>query len=152
INEIDLLFVIDNSVSMADKQEILRKAVPQMVGRLVNPFCIDSAGGQSPSNGGVCPSGSAPEFSPVEDIHIGVITSSLGGHGASLCNRNEAGYNNDDQARLIPSVRSGIPDPSGMGFLAWNGGDTAAVNALVADFEAHVAGAGEVGCGFEAPL
>jgi flagellum-specific ATP synthase len=36
--------------------------------------------------------------------------------------------------------------------LAWNGGDAAAVTALVADFEAHVAGAGEVGCGFEAPL
>lgn len=154
INEIDLLFVIDNSVSMADKQEILKDAVPQMVERLVNPFCIDSASGQAVGNAtnGTCPAGSAPEFNPVDDIHIGVITSSLGGHGASLCNRAEAGYNNDDQAHLIPSVRPGTTDPLSTGFLAWNGGDQAAVDALVANFSEHVAAAGEVGCGFEAPL
>jgi hypothetical protein len=34
-DKIDLLFVIDNSISMADKQEIFRDAVPLLVERLV---------------------------------------------------------------------------------------------------------------------
>ena len=40
IDKIDLLFVIDNSISMADKQQILSIAVPGLVERLVNPDCV----------------------------------------------------------------------------------------------------------------
>src|SRR5262245_35737369 len=40
VDKIDLLFMIDNSVSMADKQEILKAAVPDLVGRLVSPSCV----------------------------------------------------------------------------------------------------------------
>ena len=146
IDKIDLLFVIDNSVSMADKQEILAFAVPEMVKRLVNPLCKDVAGNTQP-NPGECPSGTSPEFSPVDDIHIGVISSSLGGHGSRSCPRAEAGWNNDDQAHLIGSVR-GLPEA----FLAWSGGDAAAQTALVTNFATHVSATGESGCGFEAPL
>src|ERR1700753_731611 len=39
--KIDLLFMVDNSVSMADKQEILAAAVPVLLGRLVAPICVD---------------------------------------------------------------------------------------------------------------
>ena len=35
VDKIDLLFMIDNSISMADKQEILQAAVPDLVSRLV---------------------------------------------------------------------------------------------------------------------
>src|SRR5688572_30066861 len=41
IDKIDLLFMIDNSISMSDKQAILRAAVPDLVNRLVNPICVD---------------------------------------------------------------------------------------------------------------
>jgi hypothetical protein len=42
VDKIDLLFMIDNSVSMADKQEILKSAVPLLVSRLVTPICLDA--------------------------------------------------------------------------------------------------------------
>src|SRR5687767_9573944 len=44
VDKLDLLFMIDNSMSMADKQSVLAEAVPDLVERLVNPVCIDNAG------------------------------------------------------------------------------------------------------------
>src|SRR5262245_2080061 len=43
-DKVDLLMMIDNSRSMADKQLILALAVPDLLGRLVNPRCVDAAG------------------------------------------------------------------------------------------------------------
>ena len=84
VDKIDLLFMIDNSISMADKQRILAQAVPVLVTRLVSPVCVNGdgepTGGQAP-----CPNGSAPEFKPIQNIHIGIITSSLGNHGGDVC-------------------------------------------------------------------
>lgn len=91
--------------------------------------------------------GTTPEFHPVEDIHIGVISSSLGGHGSGACPRQEAGSFNDDQAHLIGSAR-GLSEE----FLSWNGGDASALDDFVADLGAHVTSAGETGCRLEAPL
>src|SRR5213595_624989 len=50
VSKIDLLFMIDNSSSMADKQAILAQAVPDLVNRLVDPVCIDPMTGQSVGN------------------------------------------------------------------------------------------------------
>src|SRR5688572_29925774 len=44
IDKLDLLFMIDNSMSMADKQEILSLAVPVLIRRLVTPNCLDAEG------------------------------------------------------------------------------------------------------------
>src|SRR3970040_1536768 len=44
ITGIDLLLMIDNSASMADKQATLADAVPQLLGQLVQPNCVDAAG------------------------------------------------------------------------------------------------------------
>lgn len=157
IDKIDLLFVIDNSVSMADKQAILQLAVPQMVKRLIDPQCVNvSTGETAVPTGGQCPAGFNREFEAVDDIHIGVITSSLGGHGSTQCARDEVdvmgvAYNKDDRGRLIPSVRTGAADPEGTGFLSWRG-DPQDPQALVDNFTAQVGAAGERGCGFEATL
>ena len=81
VDKIDLLFVVDNSTSMRDKQLILKTAVPGMLRRLVNPPCVDDAGQREPAMAGAevpCRAGFEREFQPVEDIHIGVISSSLG--------------------------------------------------------------------------
>jgi hypothetical protein len=43
VNKVDLLFDIDNSSSMADKQEYLAKAIPDLVARLVTPIRIGSS-------------------------------------------------------------------------------------------------------------
>ena len=41
VERIDLLFMIDNSISMADKQEMLGQAVPMLLSRLIDPACVD---------------------------------------------------------------------------------------------------------------
>src|SRR5690349_18743338 len=86
VDKIDLLFMIDNSISMSDKQEILQAAVPDLVSRLVNPICVDSAGTQfpPPAPGENCPQGQSQEFNPIKDINIGVVSSSLGDVGANV--------------------------------------------------------------------
>ncbi|MBP9113807.1 MAG: hypothetical protein KBF88_13430, partial [Polyangiaceae bacterium] len=93
IDKVDVLFAIDNSKSMGDKQELLRLAVPKLLGRLLNPQCIDEA--DKPKGPAVIKadgsadcsafSGSRAEFPPVHDLHVGVITSALGPRGSDEC-------------------------------------------------------------------
>ena len=88
IDKIDLLFMIDNSVSMQDKQNTLREALPELVDRLITPTCVDGDGNltaQRSDQEGRCPEGLQPEFTPIRDIHIGVLSSSLGGYGTDSC-------------------------------------------------------------------
>ena len=44
VDKIDLLFMIDNSISMSDKQQILAQAVPVLVQRLITPNCVRADG------------------------------------------------------------------------------------------------------------
>jgi hypothetical protein len=86
--KVDLLFAIDNSASMGDKQLLLAQTVPDLLARLITPNCIDAQGAPIPgltaSMDGVCAQGE-PEFAPVRDLHIGVVSSSLGGRGGDRC-------------------------------------------------------------------
>ena len=84
VDKVDILFAIDNSASMGDKQQILADAVPTLLNGLLNPRCVD------PDTGAADPSGkradpvrtkadrygcTAPydaEFVPVTDLHIGI--------------------------------------------------------------------------------
>ncbi len=149
INKVDILFDIDNSASMGDKQAYLIQAIPQMIARLVTPNCVDSMGNDTGSTAdptsGMCPAGSTPEFTAVHDMHIGVVTSSLGPRlgiasngppvsyvcDPSLMVTSSAGATvsayNDDQGHLInrtsplgsgPAL-SEASLPEGGGFLYW---------------------------------
>jgi hypothetical protein len=169
IDKVDLLFMIDNSLSMADKQEILSDAVPVLVRRLVTPNCLDAEGrpnGTVTNDSGSCAQG-RPEMRSVRDIHIGVITSSLGAHGGTQCATapDDAAMlrTPDDRAELLPTanpaVRGALPSWNGSGFLAWDPGQDRNVppgegnlDALVQSFRDQVVGAGERGCGYEASL
>ncbi len=158
IDKIDLLFMIDNSASMGDKQALLAKAVPALLDRLAVPRCVDP-GGQDQKRSApdaLCPTGSAPEFRAVQDIHVAVISSSLGGQGAanSACE----GGRKDDRALLLPSVRPDLSSYDGRGFLAWDPaqlqhppGEGNRVR-LGEQFGDMVRAAGEDGCGYEAAL
>ncbi len=42
IDKVDILFDIDNSASMGDKQAYLSKAIPDLLTRLVQPNCVDA--------------------------------------------------------------------------------------------------------------
>ncbi|HXX69862.1 MAG TPA: hypothetical protein VEK07_21960 [Polyangiaceae bacterium] len=89
VNKVDILFDIDNSASMGDKQQYLVQAIPDLIDQLLNPDCVDSQGNlildannnpiQSTNNNGVqtCSQGQVA-FPPVHDLHLGIVTSSLG--------------------------------------------------------------------------
>ena len=119
ITGIDLLLMIDNSSSMADKQTTLAAAVPRLLGQLVQPNCVDASGNSLnppvPATLGVgCPTGSAPEFNPVNNIHVGIVTSSLGDHGAnSLCSPGAPTNYTDDKGQPVLQP----PDVNDMGHL-----------------------------------
>lgn len=162
VDKIDLLFMIDNSISMGDKQALLASAVPQLVQRLVVPRCTSGAGEvrQRTTAAEACPAGFAPEFRAVDDIHVAVISSSLGNHGAGgdhqACNN---GSPDHDRAQLLPKVRDKPLDSyAGTGFLAWDPkqklmppGDADPAH-LGSQFADMVKAAGEDGCGYEASL
>jgi hypothetical protein len=176
VDKIDLLFMIDNSASMADKQAILAEAIPDLVNRLVRPSCVattvvDGVSTTStpvpPNADGSCPAGLVAELQAIDDIHIGVITSSLGGHGADACVPATTGdlahaAEVDDHAHLLTRT-----DVTGVQATTWDGTagffqwdpegkqsppGEADVGSLVAAFGSVVRGAGQAGCGYEASL
>jgi len=80
--------MIDNSIGMGDKQALLKPALATLLGKLIAPTCVDASG--TPSGGtvdaqGACPAPNRPEFQPIADIHVGIVSSSLGAHGGSVC-------------------------------------------------------------------
>ena len=153
--KLDLLFVVDNSISMADKQELLALALPQMVDRLVNPRCVDDVGvpvGEQPATGlDACPEGSVREMAPVSDMHVGVVSSSLGGHGGQICSPEVASYGEEqnDNGELI-APRRGVETAGDLGFVTWDASSPEASD--VSNLAELITVVGESGCGFEAPL
>jgi len=177
IEKVDLLVMVDNSSSMADKQKILAAAVPDLVRGLVQPKCVDKttraptgklADPLKPERQ-ACDAGSEPAFTPITDMHIGVISSSLGGFGASTC-KPDAAHDNDDKGHLLARGANGAPvaQAGDMHFLAWypdveaNSNKTRhpeppvpatkSVAALGDAFRDLVVGVGQKGCGLEAQL
>ncbi len=219
IDKVDMLFAIDNSASMGDKQDLLAKAVPVLVGRLLNPNCVATAisgpgstcktasdcsslgaGAECDASGrggnGQCfvpgdnkgalqcstIANTKAEFPPVHDLHIGVVSSSLGGGGSpDICvpsGTNDTTHQND-KAHLLnrtlfnnadgPPINNAKPvDGDGGNFLAWlpesdpkNAGKTppnvtaysdGQETQLVTDFGSLVSGVQQHGCGLEAQL
>jgi len=164
VGKIDLLFGIDNSRSMADKQEILTYALGDLITGLTNPPCLDESGNFVVAPGPLadCPQGSARLYQPVTDIHIGVISSSLGGHGSDACGTGAGKESNNDKGHLLnrkdPSTAETIATYQNLGFLAWD--PTQALSPpgegdsekLLNDFTDIVLGVGQIGCGYEAQL
>jgi hypothetical protein len=91
-SKLDLLFVVDNSYSMADKQSELARAIPGLVKALTTATATTKA---------------------VTDLHIGVITSSLGSHGTSACDPAVTSAHSDDRGHLLPRTGEG----GGSGFV-----------------------------------
>ncbi len=153
--QMDLLFLIDNSISMADKQELLAQAVPELLSRLTNPLCIDAAGVPlvPPPPGEECPDGQRRQFDPVTDLHVGFITSSLGDAGADAACPPEGDPRHrpgsTDMAHLIGS----LPRGQGLGanehgFLEWHAGDDVAP--LNSAAQQLLRAVDDTGCGWEA--
>ena len=182
--KLDLLFVIENTKGMLGVtvgNDFLSASVQPLIDRLLNPNCVDASGNVlGPSQNGQCASGKL-EFKPVHDMHVGVLTTSLGGQGGDQCpdiatnpaNPNLSAHTND-HAELIgrggvqgdPTVENVVSDATAPDdFLAWlppvaaNAGAPAppvvaigSETQLVGDVQALLLGAGIHGCGFRAPL
>jgi hypothetical protein len=147
--KLDLLLVVDNSISMADKQSELGRRVPEMI------RTITATDGFS-------------------DVHVGVITSSLGSYGTSVCSPESTKKpHDDDRAHLLPrsigeyqAVGSGFragpagPQPSpcpggvvAVSPLTWafgGGGSAAAAEDLEVATSCVIQSAKDEGCGYEA--
>ena len=215
-DKVDLLFAIDNSASMGDKQELLAAAVPTLLGRLFDPRCVDADGSKTCSVASDCTSlgpgadcdasgnggrgqcfvpgdgqigdkhcstiaGTKTEFAPVHDLHVGIVSSSLGGGGSpDVCvvSGNDPMHDDDKGHLLNRTVANGTDGPpiknaspangNGGNFLAWlpasdprNQGKAPPnvtpyvddqASAFTNDFGSLVRGVQEHGCGLEAQL
>jgi len=184
VDKIDLVLAIDNSRSMADKQQILAQAVPDLGRGLVNPRCLNPDGTPAATQPTgpleACETGTKREFEPVVNIHIGIISSSLGGHGADACPTTETNTcngspnpSNNDAGHLLARVDAcsgqAVPTYQNKSFLAWDPAqkltppgekDIGEINpdlstktpGIVPTLKDMVIGAGQVGCGYEAQL
>ena len=158
-DKLDVLFVVDNSVSMGDKQGILAHSVQAFVNRLVNPRCLDAQGkavATQPTSGAeACPTGTR-EFTPVKDMHLGAITSSLGAHGGSVCATPSSATDHlDDKAQLVATLRDAVPTYNDSGFLSFDTTGTAGITSpatLTTQLSTMISAVGEHGCGYEATL
>ncbi|HEY8428356.1 MAG TPA: hypothetical protein VIL20_08275 [Sandaracinaceae bacterium] len=132
---VDVLFLIDNSVSMLEEQESLAAQLPRIVSALATGD-VDGDG--------------TPESAPVDDLHLGVVTSDMGtgGFAVPTCPRPDFG----DDGILRTQGRSDLLGCAATypSFLTFEPGvhepdDVAAAFACVAQV-------GTSGCGFEQPL
>ncbi|MBK8254765.1 MAG: hypothetical protein IPK82_19155 [Polyangiaceae bacterium] len=175
-NKVDVLLAIDNSRAMGDKQTILSLAVPDLVTRLVNPPCLDGSGNLASVPTGpleACPPGTFREFNPILDIHIGIVSSSLGGHGSDACAVSPPGKeSNNDRGHLLARKDPAFPEEvetyQGLRFLAWDpaqtlsppgeadlnadSGSDSNATALLPQLTDMVLGVGQIGCGYESQL
>jgi len=179
VDKVDLLFAIDNSQSMGDKQAILADAVPDLINGLLRPRCVNpDTGTPDPGNAVAdpngtkdnrygCPGTTEPEFKPVTDMHIGIVSSSLGNFGGDVCPESNARTN--DRGRLLNIGDTGTPLPLAQpsNFLAWfptsednqdakrhppPPNPVRTIPELSDNFQKLVVGVGQNGCGLEAQL
>jgi hypothetical protein len=128
VERIDILLAIDNSRGMDDKLAILAQAIPDLLLRITNPLCISEGQPLPPEYQpvdpfGECPPGSQRELNPIFDIHLAVVTSSLGGHGSDACegdfdpSENDHGWlvDRDDDGGTVPTVSGRRSTANGLG-------------------------------------
>ena len=136
VDEVDLLFMIDNSGSMSQEQASLAMQLPRLV-RILATGDLDQDG--------------TMDFPPVKSLHVGVISSDMGtgGHALESC---DDPIDGDDGVLLT----QGRVDLSGCvanypPFLSFEAGGGTDPDQLAQDF-ACVAQLGTGGCGFEQQL
>jgi hypothetical protein len=131
VGPVDMLFMVDNSNSMDEEQASLAAAFPVMM--------TIFASGDSDGDG-------VADFAPIDDLHVGVVTSDLGTDRFRLPTCSELG--DDGVLRTVPGSLDGCESryPS---FLSFTPGSS--TDALAMDF-ACISVAGTGGCGFEQQL
>jgi hypothetical protein len=138
IADVDLLLVIDDSTSMREEQELLRREIPQLVRGLTAPPDEDGDG--------------EPDWTPVESLRVAVVTTDMGTNGVPISGLGGCGLESTSRDPLGADGRfrqSITCDATGSTIQSWQMGED--VDAFV-DRVGCVADAGIRGCGFEQPL
>jgi len=131
VADVDVLFVIDDSQSMREEQDSLRREIPLLVEGLVDPPLGDDG---------------EPTHNAVESLNVAIVTTNMGTSGVyfdaagARCAANES--RGDDGALRAD------PDTGGQVF-RWRSGDDPDA---FGDAIARTADVGTTGCGLEQPL
>jgi len=134
INQVDILFSVDNSGSMAEEQAALKDQFPKMI-------TVLTTGMRMPND--------PNPFPPAQDLHLAVVSSDMGALGQA--NVQGCDINGGDDGRLQNQPRGSIGcQASYPAFLSYVGGrDTP--QQIATDF-ACIAELGTGGCGYEQQL
>jgi len=94
--QVDVLLVVDDSASMADEQQLMAEAIPDLIRNLLAP-----AGGNY-------------HFRPVQDVHLGVIGTDMGVGGRDIPTCRGSPLSGDDGLLVHstgrPSCSQAYPD------------------------------------------
>ena len=135
--QVDVLLVVDDSASMADEQQLMAGAIPDLVRNLLAP-----AGGNY-------------HFRPVQDVHLGVIGTDMGVGGRDIPTCRDNPLSGDDGLLVFATGRPGCsvayPDHLSHYQDVWEEPDPELVDRIAGDFGC-MAVLGADGCGFEQPL
>ncbi len=136
---VDILVVVDNSLSMAEEQTNLANNFPVLIQSLLNP--PDSDGD------------TLPDHVPVRDLHVGVVSTDMGtgGYSVETCSDPIDGDNGELQHTPSPSIagcESAYPT-----YLSYESEepDIPAIDLMATGFGC-IATLGTDGCGFEQQL
>jgi hypothetical protein len=136
IDKLDLLFMVDNSNSMAEEQGALKAQFPKLISVLTSGQRF--AGDPSP-------------FPPAKDIHVGIVSSDMGIPGVNFGNNTNCLPDGGDDGRLQHTPRGTGCDASYPSFLSYSAMAGQSAAKFANDF-ACVASLGTGGCGFEQQL
>ncbi len=148
VDKVDLLFMVDNSLSMARHQAKLAERISILVDALTS---------------GRLPNSQQQSFDPVTDLHIAVINSDLGTGAGNFGGRyldctDVAGEDAQFQTRLSAAREECVnanPVPPGENFLRFidtGNGPNIQASDLTETFACIVDALGEGGCGYERQL
>lgn len=133
-DKLDLLFVIDNSNSMAREQAALAELLPRLFEALTNGRRFD---------------GDPRPFPPAIDLHVGVVTTDMGLPG--VANVPQCSPDGGDDGRLQATPHGDNCKESYPSFLGFNPAAQLGIAEFAHDV-ACIARVGTEGCGFEQPL
>jgi hypothetical protein len=135
VDKVDLLFMVDNSNSMAQEQGALRAQFPKLIRTLAT---------------GVRP-GKDP-FPPVKDLHVGIVSSDMGVPGVTgLGTSCDTNGGPDGKMLRVATGPGCAPQPANPPFLAFQLAANDDPDAFAAQVGC-IANLGTGGCGFEQQL
>jgi hypothetical protein len=133
IDKVDMLFMVDNSDSMADKQVKLRAQFPRLITVMTTGVKADGT-----------------MFPPAKDLHLGVVTSDMDLPGIQGIQNCGPGLGDDGLLQSKPSAQVAGCQASYPPFLSFRAGVNQPAQTAT-DFQC-IAVVGTGGCGFEHQL